>query len=171
MKDGNANLNEVSDNIDDDNQYDSEAMSLTVVTVPDGDEDDRLYEERLRQQHLSSLKGTQSKPVAVFLDEISGYEQRFVKNRLDSKVSILEFWKMHYFEFPVLYEVAMVVLGTPATQVSVERLFSQMKFILNDLRSTLSSGHVENIALVRNNFEHLDLAFFKKVLSGDKFFY
>lgn len=45
----------------------------------------------------------------------------------------------------------MVVLSVPATQVSVERLFSGLKFILSSLRTNNNKNILENQLLVRSN--------------------
>lgn len=130
-------------------------------------DDDDVYEKELRKSFMTAHRDIQVKPVSQFKEELLKYEQTYLKKRLNSKSSVLQFWKKMLCEYPLLYKVAMVVLAAPAPQVSVERLFSQIKFILNDLRSVLSSKHVENIALVRNNFEHLDQTFFSKVINAN----
>jgi len=53
---------------------------------------------------------------------------------------------------PELYELAITVLGLPVTQVSVERLFSNLKFILNYLRNKMSCTLLNDILLVRCNY-------------------
>ena len=54
--------------------------------------------------------------------------------------------------FPELSELAKMVSGVPATQVSVERLFSGLKYILPPYRSNISSRNVEDILLlIRTN--------------------
>lgn len=74
-------------------------------------------------------------------------------NRLEIKKSILEFWEENRNTYPyTIYQIAMVVLGAPATQVSVERSFSGLKFILRDNRGNLSKKMLEDILLIRGNF-------------------
>lgn len=45
----------------------------------------------------------------------------------------MDFWIENKSLHPELYELAMVVLAVPPTQVSVERSFFELKFILSDL--------------------------------------
>lgn len=52
---------------------------------------------------------------------------------------------------PELYKLAITVLAVPATQVSVERLFSGLKFILSPLRTNIGERILENQLLVRAN--------------------
>ncbi|XP_060856315.1 uncharacterized protein LOC132934050 [Metopolophium dirhodum] len=52
---------------------------------------------------------------------------------------------------PELHELAKVVFSVPGTQVSVERLFSGLKFILSPYRTNISSSNLEDQLLVRTN--------------------
>lgn len=75
--------------------------------------------------------------------------------RLPHKTSILEYWEKKKEESPELFALAKVVFGVPATQVSVERSFSSLKFILSDMRGNLSKEMLENILMIKlnKNFE------------------
>ena len=56
----------------------------------------------------------------------------------------------------------MIVLATPATQVSVERLFYGMRYIFSTLRGNLKADILNAILLIRcnsdifNNISHSD---------------
>lgn len=52
-----------------------------------------------------------------------------------------------------LYELFLVTNSVPITQVSVERAFSSLAFILSPARNSLASDTLENILLVRLNRE------------------
>lgn len=56
------------------------------------------------------------------------------------------------FIFPWLRKLAFVVHFVPATQVSVERLFSALRLILGDLRYSLSEENLEAIMMVKLNY-------------------
>lgn len=83
-------------------------------------------------------------------------------DRLPADTKILSYWKENSNVFEPLLRVSRSVFAVPGTQVSVERLFSQLKFILSDLRTCLSSNNVNNILLVRTNFDLIDCDFFDK---------
>ena len=70
--------------------------------------------------------------------------------RIDKKENILEYWDKH--ECRELKDLANIVHAVPSTQVSVERLFSGLKFILNDYRSRLNHDILDDIMIVRTNF-------------------
>lgn len=64
---------------------------------------------------------------------------------------ILEYWKKRKFSNPRVYRLAMVVLAAPSTQITVERLFSQVKFVLTDSRMRLSSASIKDIMVLKMN--------------------
>lgn len=68
-----------------------------------------------------------------------------------SHFNILEYWRKRKFSSPRLYRLAMVVLFAPSTQVTVERLFSQVKFILTDSRMRLSDVSIKDIMVLKMN--------------------
>ncbi|CAK1591073.1 unnamed protein product [Parnassius mnemosyne] len=68
---------------------------------------------------------------------------------LKSSESVLKFWEEKQLIYPQLYQLARVALSVPATQVSVERLFSALKFIVSNLRMNLKDDIIEDILFVR----------------------
>lgn len=68
--------------------------------------------------------------------------------------NVLEYWS-HKLPHK-LAEVALIILAAPATQVSVERLFSVLKFILTPLRNRLLDQTIKNIVLIKCNEDLLD---------------
>jgi len=73
------------------------------------------------------------------------------QKRIGNKTNILKFWKSMESIHPELHELAKVVFSVPGTQVSVERLFSGLKFILSPYRTNISSSNLEDQLLVRTN--------------------
>ncbi|CAI6376851.1 unnamed protein product [Macrosiphum euphorbiae] len=71
--------------------------------------------------------------------------------RISYTADILQYWKTRQLTDPELYQLASVVLAVPATQVSVERSFSGLKFVVSDLRTSLDPELLEAIMLVRSN--------------------
>lgn len=71
--------------------------------------------------------------------------------RLNISENILNFWQTKKTCLPQLYQLAITVLAVPATQVSVERLFSSLKYILNPHRYNLTSEILQNILIIRSN--------------------
>ncbi|CAI6354472.1 unnamed protein product [Macrosiphum euphorbiae] len=67
------------------------------------------------------------------------------------KTNIVEYWKQQQKSMPELYRLAQVLLAVPATQVSVERSFSSLKFILSDLRTNMTETILEDVMIIRGN--------------------
>lgn len=80
----------------------------------------------------------------------------------DKKVSDLQFWQNNKYNYPELYVLSQIVFAAPATQVSVERLFSALRFIFSRLRSRLSGNIINDILIIRMN--SIDLAEEEKVI-------
>ena len=80
--------------------------------------------------------------------EIKNYNPQRIRH---TNVNILHYWHVKADELPVLSKLASIVQAVPATQVSVERSFSALKFILSDERSNLNSSNLENILIVKLN--------------------
>ncbi|KAM7280968.1 zinc finger BED domain-containing protein 4-like [Ixodes scapularis] len=114
-----------------------------------GDSDDdldallRLKEAASRTQQ-ASLKAADTS-IRPLLDS-------FLREpRLKRPEDIFKYWENQKGLKPELYEVASVVLAVPATQVTVERAFSSLKFVLSPQRANLSEETLNSIMLVRNN--------------------
>lgn len=74
-------------------------------------------------------------------------EEEFV----DSSVNILTWWEHKQEKYPILHKLANVVLAAPMTQVSVERLFSSLKFVVSQRRLSLKHDMIEDILFIRSN--------------------
>jgi len=78
--------------------------------------------------------------------------QIFLKQRrLSKSTDIIKWWSESSEKFPELFTISQVALCVPATQVSVERLFSSVKFIMNPLRNRLDMKTLNAIMLLRTN--------------------
>jgi hypothetical protein len=105
---------------------------------------------KAREKQSMNGKGLDSKSIcnSNLLLEFDKYEQQ---GRQDKKINILEFWRNQRFAFPLLYEASLIVLAVPTTQVSVERAFSGVKFLLSPQRCQLNSELLDDIVLIRCN--------------------
>lgn len=65
-------------------------------------------------------------------------------------------WKARKSTHPELYELAMVVLAAPSTQVPVERAFSALGLVLSDLRAGLSDDVLQDVLLIKLNGDVFD---------------
>lgn len=124
-----------------DNQDTSEPVSVVVDEMKSILSQTEQLKRRSQREHYIQTRAN----ITAILENFSAHP------RLPSNQNIIQFWKNKALSEPQLYRLANTVLATPATQVSVERLFSSLKFILNDLRYNLSNNIVEDILILRNN--------------------
>lgn len=101
---------------------------------------ERRYRERQRER-----------PTDVYSDLKISLIDFLNQPLLPTHDNILKYWFEKRFTDPQLYYLSNIVLATPPTQVSVERLFSSLKFILNNLRMSLKDSIIDDILVVRNN--------------------
>ncbi len=71
--------------------------------------------------------------------------------RVEKSKNVLEYWFGKKSSNVVLFELSQIALSVPATQVSVERLFSSLKFVLSPQRSQMSETVLNNVLVVRAN--------------------
>lgn len=71
--------------------------------------------------------------------------------RENVETNVLEYWRARRTTHRELSQLASIVLAVPSTEVSVERLFSNVRFILNPLRASLKSTSLDDIILIRAN--------------------
>lgn len=78
--------------------------------------------------------------------------ESFSMQREPVSTDILKYWDSLKHQHPYVYILAMIVLAVPSSQTSVERLFSSMNYVFSERRSTLLQDNLENILLVRSNY-------------------
>uniref|UniRef100_A0A8D8BJR3 (northern house mosquito) hypothetical protein n=1 Tax=Culex pipiens TaxID=7175 RepID=A0A8D8BJR3_CULPI len=78
--------------------------------------------------------------------------------RLASGTDILKFWEAQKEADPEMYELAMIALSVPVTQVSVERCFSAVKLLLEQHRLQMSAERLNDLMILRCNRDLIPLA-------------
>lgn len=103
----------------------------------------------LRQKEMEQLQ-YQTADDEYILDELKKFGT--IKRSLQSEGTI-EFWAKNKNAMKDVYELSIIVNAVPVTQVTVERAFSSLAFILTALRNSLKLDTLENILLIRLNKE------------------
>lgn len=85
----------------------------------------------------------------LLMKEITEYDEN--SPTLPSTYSVLEFWKENKQKFPMLSELADIIMAISPTQTSVERSFSAFSFIFNRYRQRMDPENLKNVLLVRLN--------------------
>jgi len=115
-------------------------------------EAERLFEQELLKKRENRGMNTHDPLSSVLITDFAMHPPPLPLN-----ASILEFWDSDTIklQYPQLHTLAKVIMSVPATQVSVERTFSQLKYVLNDLRMRLKSENISDILLIRCNEKNL----------------
>ena len=66
----------------------------------------------------------------------------------ETSFDVIQFWENCDEKNKELSEIAKIVFAVPATQVTVERAFSTLKFILSDKRANIEDVLLEDILLI-----------------------
>lgn len=88
------------------------------------------------------------------------FEENLNKLRLEPRLplskNIIDHWHNIDASDTSLKKVASCVLAAPASQISVERLFKSVKFILNPLRTDIGGSLLQDILIIRANHDLLE---------------
>lgn len=84
--------------------------------------------------------------------EFAIYEQEMLlKEEVQSKPDAIKYWKENLYQYPTLGPAALDLICCPMTEVSVERLFSHMSYVLSPLRNRLTGDILQDILFLRVN--------------------
>ncbi len=78
------------------------------------------------------------------------------RKRLHPNDDVIAYWNNNGFANSNLVAVANAILSIPGTQVSVERSFSDLKFILNDFRTKIDEFLLDSVLFLRINNRFID---------------
>lgn len=126
----------------------SSSETNSAADYSSDDDDENLLKSYMREMFGGNESSIieREETEAVAYEIISAYNDRKPLN-----TNVLEYWYERRFSCPLLFQLASIVLGAPASQVSVERCFSVLKFILGDYRSRINKDTLENIMLIHLN--------------------
>ena len=101
---------------------DVQKMDLEEDILGYVDDDDVIFNEALhnKPEFFKNISDQMLKrTIAEMIDN-------FMEIKANRQLSAIEFWKRNKYNYPELYKLFEIVLAVPATQVSVERLFSAL---------------------------------------------
>lgn len=107
---------------------------------------------RVREKEIQSGTSTTAQASACTTIHQKIVEFDGVK-RLNIQENVLMFWEQNKNTYPILYQLSGIVLSVPGTEVTTERNFSILKFVLNRLRTSLSDDELEKILFSKLNKE------------------
>ncbi|KAG8696610.1 hypothetical protein FRC08_007037 [Ceratobasidium sp. 394] len=65
-------------------------------------------------------------------------------------IELVQYWRLHRYEFPLLYRIAMDVLPAQASSVSSERAFSSSKLACTRERSLILPENLERLQVLKH---------------------
>lgn len=68
----------------------------------------------------------------------------------------MDFWEENKYKYAEIYKLAQIIFAAAPTEVSVERCFSGLAFILNKYRYSLSDENIDTILFIRLNKKVFD---------------
>ena len=123
-----------------------EVSSSSVSSSSSNDVEEEQRAENLLETLLKANDSIIRNENESIFDVISDFGK---KNRLQKDVNILLWWSQN--GPPELQDVALTILALPVTQVSVDRTFSGLKYILDDLRMKLKNDIIDAVMILRCN--------------------
>lgn len=105
-------------------------------------------ERMLREKEHAVASASKTSEVRQINNLIKDFKK---SSRMPVSEDILQYWEKKRYTDSELYQLSQIVLAVPATQVSVERIFSHLAFILNRLRNKMGAATINNILLIRCN--------------------
>lgn len=130
-----------------------ETVSYSPNVLKQNDPDDKVFDLMLHDKYRNKQK--RDKLAATGVTEFKTVVRTFTPNYRFKSHENNHFWENNKIIFPECHTVAIIVFAVACTQVSVEGLFSQLRYVLNFLRNSFSSDIIDNILLLKYNFEHL----------------
>ena len=64
----------------------------------------------------------------------------------------LDWWKLHYGQFPLLAKLARCLFSIPATSAAIERVWSSSGLTITNRRSTLGPRNFKHLLFVHENY-------------------
>ena len=124
-----------------------ESTEVTISESPEKEQSEDFLEKIIAEKYRKATSRTGAN-ISEILKMLNDFEHM---PRLSSNSSVLQYWEQQKYSKPKLYKLSQVVLALPVTQVSVERAFSGLHFVLSPTRTSLDSDLLEDILFVRIN--------------------
>lgn len=117
-----------------------------------GDENENFLEKCMQEMESKKKIGQQLKAVPIRDPSLQTELMNFQGiDRLVATANVMTFWSDNRFKFPILNSLARTIFAVPPTEVSVERHFSSLTFILNKYRNKLSDENLEMVLFLKLN--------------------
>ncbi|CAF4837251.1 unnamed protein product, partial [Rotaria sp. Silwood2] len=111
--------------------------------------DSKLITSKGLLSYCFDIPETDFKPTSTSYDELKEYMALDVQLTEDD--NILEFWLQQKSKFPVLFSIVQDFYAVPASNTTIERLFSSSKNTITDKRSSLGAEKLNQLLFLQKN--------------------
>ena len=87
--------------------------------------------------------------------ELESYAGINMTAEYKEKLNVLEWWKQTKITYPCLFKVVKTMLGTPATSVPSERVFSEAGYICRAKRSKILPTNLNRYLFIKQNMAYI----------------
>ena len=114
-----------------------------------------------KRKNILSLCFDEPRCLASPNDEFTSWMSSTLTLTNDDNDDILGFWSQHGYLFPTIAGIARDILAIPASNTSVERLFSKSKNILTEKRTSINVEKTDRLLFLKKNLGILKNVFDK----------
>lgn len=133
-----------------------EGVSNNIDNFSSTPAENDLVEEYLSVLFEENVAKTSHQEEKTILSEIVQLESRTKIAVSTQDFNVIQYWIKKRYTDPKLFRLAKILLSVPSTQVTVERLFSQLKFVITDNRMKLKDETVKNVMFLKMNSQLLE---------------
>lgn len=119
--------------------------------MSENDDNENALEQIMRELESSNPNVGVSGPNLMHQSIVQEMDKFSAIGRAKATDDIIDRWQSDKFNFPILYELAMTVMAVAPTEVSVERNFSALDFILTKRRNRLTDENLQMILFIKLN--------------------
>ncbi|XP_060790687.1 E3 SUMO-protein ligase ZBED1-like [Neoarius graeffei] len=121
----------------------------TIEETPPSAKKSKVFEDLFGDSFCTEDPSVRKKTAKELADDEIRKYRDVASLSLGGKV--LDWWKAHQAEFPLLADLAKTYLCIPGTSVPSERVFTTAGDIVHSERSVLSSEHVDQLIFLKKN--------------------
>ncbi|CAF1392444.1 unnamed protein product [Rotaria sordida] len=143
--------------------FDSSSTSITMSALTSSSEKKTT---EIRKKNLLSLCFDDPRSPTSTVDEFSSWMSSTLTIDDEENDDILGFWSYHNQSFPIISTIVRDIFAIPASNTTVERLFSISKYTITDKRTRLGMEKINKLMFLRKNLNILKAIFDNQM--GDK---
>ncbi|CAF3920080.1 unnamed protein product [Rotaria sordida] len=113
----------------------------------------------IRKKNLLSLWFDDLRSPTFTVDEFASWMSSTLTLDDEENDDILGFWSYHNQSFPIISTIVRDIFAIPASNTTVERLFSISKYTITDKRTRLGMEKINKLMFLRKNLNILKAIF------------